>query len=131
MVQFWEDVFHDAKEWYKTADSKASGIIAINAIMLSITTFGLNLFHNEAVKYQLLDITSLLFYGFLITVLLSVILSVDALWARINLNIIKQSHSSKPKVTSPDLPEIFFSDIAEKYPTTEKTVPSRVINSSS
>jgi hypothetical protein len=113
VVQFWQEVFHDVKEWYKIADSKAAGIIAINSIILTITTFGLGFLHNDVTNNKMASIISVIFICFLGTILSSVILSVIALWARIKII----SH-----IPSTDLPVIFFAHIADKYPTSEDTL---------
>jgi hypothetical protein len=117
LIEFWNGVLHDTKEWYKTADSKAAGVITINTIMLTVTTFGLNFFHNESNRITIMF--SILFWCFLGTILSSVILSVIALWARIKIQY------TGPH--SPDVPDIFFSYIANKYPTNEDTVSEQGI----
>jgi hypothetical protein len=116
VLGYWQKMFDDLKDWYKVADSRASGIISINSILVGFITISTFLSLHETknqIAYYLLP-------GFFSTIMVSIILAIYSLWGRKRLSLsFFISDRTHLKNTNDDEALLYFGDIIDHYKANE------------
>jgi hypothetical protein len=127
VAEQWKHVYDNLIHWYGVADSKSMGVITINGLLFSFVTLGsiIGIEAGSTTTNQFLEKNPATFYplvAFVISIIISVVFSIWALWARIeNWPSVGPSifqRTNKKPIRIPkryDLPSIFFINIADTY----------------
>lgn len=118
IIDYWEKIHNDLLYWYNIADTKSSGIISLNAMLLGFVT--ISAFVNPSTigtaHNGIGPVDTALLIGLLVSVMTSVVCAVKALWANISIELYsKIGKRNKNLSTNEKIPLIFFSHIAEHY----------------
>ena len=83
VLEYWQKIFDDLKEWHNVADSRANGIISINAMLLGFVTISAFVsFDASKTEIPKDMLETILLVGFFVSVMCSVILAIYSLWGR-------------------------------------------------
>ena len=124
LIAYWQKIHDDLLYWYNIADTKSSGIISLNAMLLGFVTISAFVNPSSAAHNEISQVETLVLVGLLCSVMTSVICAVCVLWSRISIGL--YSKVRKPyeihnrdlntvKYKNEKIPPIFFAHIAERY----------------